>query len=125
MVKKAVQAASARGASSSSIIHIEILDIDADFGDSDPLTLLERFKVSHRRFSSAFFFHENDNFLSRFLLRRTEMFFTTMSKSSPIESQRASKKCAPTKFALLNAVCSALCNHFRQTIIDDGCDSSK
>ena len=45
MVKKAVQAASARGASSSSTIHIQILDIDADFGDSDPLTLLERFKV--------------------------------------------------------------------------------
>jgi len=98
MVKKAVQAASARGASSSSIIHIEILDIDADFGDSDPLTLLERFKVSHRRFSSAFCFAKMTIF-SRVFFRRTEMFFTTMSKSSPIESQRASKRCAATKFA--------------------------
>jgi len=52
MVKKASGRQCARVASSSSIIHIEILDVDADFGDSDPLTLLERFKVSRRRFSS-------------------------------------------------------------------------
>ena len=45
MVKKAVQAASARDASSSSTIGIQISDIDAEFGDTDPLTLLERFKV--------------------------------------------------------------------------------
>jgi hypothetical protein len=113
MVKKAVQAASARGASSSSIIHIQISDIDADFGDSDPLTLLERFKVSHCRFSSAFWFRKNDNFLSRFLsFRRTEMFFTTMSKNSPIESQRASKRCAAITVASFNAVSSAQFHHF-------------
>lgn len=45
MVKKAVQAASARDDSSLSTIGIQISDIDAEFGDTDPLTLLERFKV--------------------------------------------------------------------------------
>ncbi len=45
MVKKAVQAASARDDSSLSTIGIQISDIDAEFGDTDPLTLLERLKV--------------------------------------------------------------------------------
>ena len=45
MVKKSVQAASAWDDSSLSTIGIQISDIDAEFGDTDPLTLLERFKV--------------------------------------------------------------------------------
>lgn len=45
LVKKAVQAASARGASSSATLQLQMADIDAEFGESDPLTLLKRFKV--------------------------------------------------------------------------------
>jgi hypothetical protein len=45
LVKKAVQAASARGAASTGTLHLQLADIDAEFGESDPLTLLKRFKV--------------------------------------------------------------------------------
>jgi hypothetical protein len=47
MVKKACQAAVARNASLTSTVYIQMSDIDADFDNSDPLTLLERFKVGH------------------------------------------------------------------------------
>ena len=87
MVKKAVQAASARDASSSSTIGIQISDIDAEFGDTDPLTLLERFKVcvSFSTFIFVIVCIEMTRLFLPFFCRHTATFFTIMSEISSIE----------------------------------------
>ena len=53
MVKRAVQAASARGAAVGSTLYLQISDVDSEVGECDPLTLLKRFKVG-RQFISHF-----------------------------------------------------------------------
>lgn len=87
MVKKAIQAASARDASSLSTTGIEISDIDAEFGDTDPLTLLERFKVCVLFSTSIFVIIciEMTRLFFAFYRRHTATFFTIMSEISSIE----------------------------------------
>jgi hypothetical protein len=110
MVKKAVQAASARGASSSSIIHIQISDIDADFGDSDPLTLLQRFKVSHCCFLSAIVSQKMTTFFRVFAdIRRC--FLQPCSKTHPSSHNVPQRGEQQPKLFLFNSVSSAQCHN--------------
>ncbi len=98
MVKKACQAAVARNASSSLIVYIQMSDIDADFDNSDPLTLLDRFKVSLLfivfvgiicLFSTMFALS------NQFFQRLMETHSTIMSRSSQCGLECVSKRRVP------------------------------
>jgi hypothetical protein len=103
LLKRAVEAASARGASVGSTLYLQISDIDSEVGECDPLTLLKRFKVG-RQIISHFFVnlccitqHGGVTFRRRLMA----MFFTTMSKNSRIVLQRASRRFAARSVQLL------------------------
>ena len=90
MVKKAIQAASARGGATGKTLYLQMSDIDSELGECDPLTLLKRFKVSR---CLAFVIAARHGGVI-FTRRRMATCFTITSKDSRIVSLHASKRCA-------------------------------
>lgn len=90
LVKKAIQAASARGGAAGKTLYLQMSDIDSELGECDPLTLLSRFMVSHHLEFLVFTQHGGVIFIRR----RMAMFFTITLNDSRIGSQRALKRFA-------------------------------